>query len=178
THDGGLSWQSIRSRLDNPNGLHLYSIERVGADLFVAGEQGTLLRSGDEGQTFESLTSPYEGTTFGLQATSSGSILAFGLRGKAFESKDRGDSWQRLDTLQPVTLTSGLRLDDGSVLLTDESGRVLRFADGDTKASLLQVTQPGYFTGMAQAANGDLIISSARGMLSSVVAVESSEHDQ
>jgi photosystem II stability/assembly factor-like uncharacterized protein len=178
THDGGLSWQSIRSRLDNPNGLHLYSIERVGADLFVAGEQGTLLRSGDEGQTFESLTSPYEGTTFGLQATSSGSILAFGLRGKAFESKDRGDSWQRLDTLQPVTLTSGLRLDDGSVLLTDESGRVLRFADGDTKASLLQVTQPGYFTGMAQAANGDLIISSARGMLSYVVAVESSEHDQ
>ena len=80
--------------------------------------------------------------------------------------------------MQPVTLTSGLRLDDGSVLLTDESGRVLRFADGDIKASLLQVTQPGYFTGMAQAANGDLIISSARGMLSSVVAVESSEHDQ
>ncbi|WLG48561.1 YCF48-related protein [Pseudomonas sp. FP1742] len=178
TRDGGLSWQSIRSRLDNPNGLHLYSIERVGADLFVAGEQGTLLRSVDEGQTFESLTSPYEGTTFGLQATSSGSILAFGLRGKAFESKDRGDTWQRLDTLQPVTLTSGLRLDDGSVLLTDESGRVLRFADGDTRASLLKVTQPGYFTGMAQAANGDLIISSARGMLSSVVAVESSEHDQ
>ena len=65
THDGGLSWKSIRSRIDNPSGLHLYSIERVGADLFVAGEQGTLLRSSDEGQTFESLASPYEGTTFG-----------------------------------------------------------------------------------------------------------------
>lgn len=178
THDGGLSWQSIRSRIDNPSGLHLYSIERVGADLFIAGEQGTLLRSSDEGQTFESLASPYEGTTFGLQATDSGSILAFGLRGKAFESKDRGETWQRLDTLQPVTLTSGLRLDDGSVLLADESGRVLRFADGDTQASVLQVTQPSYFTGMAQAANGDLIISSARGMLSSAVAVESPEHDQ
>lgn len=178
THDGGLSWQSIRSRIDNPNGLHLYSIERAGADLFVAGEQGTLLRSSDVGQTFESLTSPYEGTTFGLQATGSGSILAFGLRGKAFESKDRGETWQRLDTLQPVTLTSGLRLDDGSVLLTDESGRVLRFTEGANTASVLPVTQPGYFTGMAQAANGDLIISSARGMLSSVVAVESSEHDQ
>ncbi|VVP74472.1 Ycf48-like protein [Pseudomonas fluorescens] len=178
THDGGHSWQSIRSHIDNPNGLHLYSIERAGADLFVAGEQGTLLRSGDEGQTFEALTSPYEGTTFGLQATGSGSILAFGLRGKAFESRDRGETWQRLDTLQPVTLTSGLRLDDGSVLLTDESGRVLRFTHGDSKATVLPVTQPGYFTGMAQAANGDLIISSARGMLSSAVAVQSSEHDQ
>ncbi|KPU60434.1 photosynthesis system II assembly factor YCF48 family protein [Pseudomonas fluorescens] len=178
THDGGLSWQSIRSRIDNPSGLHLYSIERVGIDLFIAGEQGTLLRSSDEGQTFESLTSPYEGTTFGLQATNSGSILVFGLRGKAFESKDRGDTWQPLDTLQPVTLTSGLRLADGSVLLTDESGRVLRYADGDTKAAVLQIAQPSYFTGMAQAANGNLIISSARGMQSSAVAVDLPEHDQ
>ncbi|MFJ2363490.1 WD40/YVTN/BNR-like repeat-containing protein [Pseudomonas sp. NPDC087697] len=178
THDGGLSWQSIRSRIDNPSGLHLYAIERVGADLFVAGEQGTLLRSSNEGQTFESLASPYEGTTFGLQATHSGSILAFGLRGKAFESRDRGDTWQRLDTLQPVTLTSGLRLDDGSVLLADESGRVLRFANDDTKAAVLQITQPGYFTGIAQAANGNLIISSARGMLSSAIAVDSPEHNQ
>lgn len=178
THDGGLSWQSIRSRIDNPNGLHLYSIERVGTDLFIAGEQGTLLRSSDEGLTFESLASPFEGTTFGLQATSSGSILAFGLRGKAYESKDRGDTWQRLDTLQPITLTSGLRLKDGSVLLTDESGRVLRFKEGDTKVSVLKITQPSYFTGMAQAANGNLIISSARGMLSSAGAVESPEHDQ
>jgi photosystem II stability/assembly factor-like uncharacterized protein len=178
THDGGLSWQSIRSRIDNPNGLHLYSIERVGGDLFIAGEQGTLLRSSDEGKTFEPLTSPYEGTTFGLQATNSNSIVAFGLRGKAFESKDRGDTWQPLDTLQPVTLTSGLRLADGSVLLTDESGRVLRFADGNAKAAVLQIAQPSYFTGMAQAANGNLIISSARGMLSSAVAVDLPEHDQ
>ncbi|MGJ7512873.1 WD40/YVTN/BNR-like repeat-containing protein [Pseudomonas baetica] len=178
THDGGFSWQSIRSRIDNPNGLHLYSIERVGGDLFIAGEQGTLLRSSDEGKTFEPLTSPYEGTTFGLQATNSSSILAFGLRGKAFESKDRGDTWQSLDTLQPVTLTSGLRLADGSVLLTDESGRVLRFSGGNTKAVVLQIAQPSYFTGMAQAANGNLIISSARGMLSSAVAVDLPEHDQ
>ncbi|NKF28179.1 glycosyl hydrolase [Pseudomonas sp. BGM005] len=175
THDGGLTWQSMRSRIDNPSGLHLYSIERVGKDLFIAGEQGTLLRSSDEGKTFESLASPYEGTTFGLQSTNAGSILAFGLRGKAFESKDRGDTWQRLDTLQPVTLTSGLRLEDGSVLLADESGRVLRFQQGSTKASVLKIPQPSYFTGMAQAANGTLIISSARGMLSSADAVESPE---
>lgn len=178
THDGGVSWQSIRPRIENPNGLHLYSIEQVRGDLFIAGEQGTLLRSSDEGKTFAPLTSPYEGTTFGLQATNNGSIVAFGLRGKAFESKDRGDTWQPLDTLQPVTLTSGLRLADGSVLLADESGRVLRFADGNTTAAVLQIAQPSYFTGMAQAANGNLIISSARGMLSSAIAVDLPERNQ
>lgn len=178
THDGGHSWQSIRSRIDNPGGLHLYSIDRQGADIFIAGEQGTLLRSSDLGETFKALAPPYEGTTFGLASNHKGSIVAFGLRGKAFESKDRGETWQRLDTLQPVTLTSGLLLDDGSVVLADESGRVLRFAEGDDKASVLPLPQSGYFTGMAQAANGNLIISSARGMLSSAVATQSSEHEQ
>ncbi|WP_249411804.1 MULTISPECIES: YCF48-related protein [unclassified Pseudomonas] len=178
THDGGLSWQSIRSHVDNPNGLHLYGIARIGADVFMAGEQGTLLRSSDAGQTFEALASPYEGTIFGLAATDNHSILAFGLRGKAFESRDRGETWKRLDTLQPVTLTSGLRLDDGSVLLADESGRVLRFADGDTQAAVLAIPQSRYFTGMTQAANGELIISSTRGMLSSAIKVQSSEPSQ
>jgi len=175
THDGGHSWQSIRSSLDNPSGLHLYSIERVGEELFIAGEQGVLLRSSDEGRSFDALTSPYEGTIFGLQAGAGHSILMFGLRGKAFESSDRGDTWQRLDTLEPVTLTSGLRLEDGSVLLADESGRVLRFAEGANQAAVLRTPQSRYFTGMAQAANGELIISSARGMLSSAIAVDSPE---
>ncbi|MCU7247446.1 WD40/YVTN/BNR-like repeat-containing protein [Pseudomonas koreensis] len=178
THDGGLSWQSIRASLENPSGLHLYSIGQVGGDVFIAGEQGVLLRSSDDGHTFEPLTSPYEGTIFGFQAGPGRSLLMFGLRGKAFESTDRGDTWQRLDTLEPVTLTSGLRLDDGSVLLADESGRVLRFAEGDRKAAVVPVSQPRYFTGMAQAANGELIISSSRGMLSSALAVQSPEPQQ
>ena len=178
THDGGLSWQSIRAHVDNPDGLHLYGIARTGTDIFVAGEQGTLLRSSDTGQTFEALTPPFEGTIFGLAPAANHSILAFGLRGKAFESRDRGETWKHLDTLQPVTLTSGLRLDDDAVLLADESGRVLRFADGDTHAAVLKIPQPRYFTGMTQAANGDLIISSTRGMLSSAIKVESSEPPQ
>lgn len=165
TEDGGQHWRSIRMRIDNPQGLHLYSLQQAGADLFVAGEQGTLWRSSDGGQTFDALAAPYEGTTFGLQATSKGALLAFGLRGKAYASRDRGDTWQRLDTLQPITLTSGLALADGALLLADESGRVLHFAPGDTRATLLPVAQPRYFTGMVQAANGDLIISSAYGML-------------
>lgn len=167
THDGGQSWQSLRAALDNPSGLHLYTMARSGTDLFLAGEQGTLLRSRNQGQTFEALESPYEGTTLGLQATQSGALVMFGLRGKAFESRDAGDSWQRLDTLQPVTLTSGLSLADGSVLLADESGRVLRFSGDTNKAVALEVPQSSYFTGMAQTAAGNLVISSARGMLSS-----------
>lgn len=163
TEDGGASWQPIRTHLDNPQGLHLYSIIAAGKDIFVGGEQGILLRSSDLGQTFEALAPPYEGTIFGLQATANG-VLAFGLRGKAYASTDRGDSWQRLDTLQPVTLTSALALADGSVLLTDESGRVLKLG-ADLRTLTLQQSSPaGYLTGLVEAANGQLITSSARGV--------------
>ncbi|AEV63484.1 beta propeller repeat protein [Pseudomonas ogarae] len=59
THDGGLSWQSICAHVDNPNGLQLYGISQTGTDVFMAGEQGTLLRSSDTCQTFEALTPPF-----------------------------------------------------------------------------------------------------------------------
>jgi len=165
TQDGGNSWQSIRSRLDNPSGLHLYGIAKVGDDLFIGGEQGTLLRSSDQGVHFEALAPPGEGTLFGVQALGDHALIAFGLRGKAFMSNDRGESWQPLDTLQPATLTSSLGLGDGSALLVDESGRVLRYVPGDSRLALIPVEQPGYFTGVTRAANGDLVISTARGMI-------------
>jgi len=52
TQDGGKHWQSIADRLDNPKGLHLYTIAAEGTTLYIAGEQGLLLRSDDGGAQF------------------------------------------------------------------------------------------------------------------------------
>lgn len=175
TQDGGASWQSIRSRIDNPSGMHLYSLQRVGGQLFLAGEQGTLLRSSDGGRHFNSLTSPYSGTHFGMSVGLNDSLVIFGLRGKAYRSVDLGQSWQALDTLQPVTLTASTRLEDGSVLLADESGRLLRFAARQTTASQLTVAEPVYSTGLAQAADGRVVVSSTRGMVTTAIDIEQPE---
>ncbi len=40
--DGGKSWTSLRGRIPNPKGKHLYAIHVSGADVFVAGEQGAV----------------------------------------------------------------------------------------------------------------------------------------
>ncbi|HDS1756078.1 YCF48-related protein [Pseudomonas sp. M5] len=167
TRDGGASWQSIRGQIDNPSGLHLYSLQQVGNDIFIAGEQGLLLRSRNGNGRFEALTSPYEGTAFGLQATADGSLILFGLRGNAFISPDRGESWRKLDSLQPISLTASVRRSDGALLLADESGRVLRYEEGSTKLANESVGQPSYVSGMVEAANGNLVLSTTRGMLSS-----------
>ena len=164
TGDGGQTWQSLKSRLDNPKGRHLYGIHAAGAARYIAGEQGALYRSGDGGQTFAEVKTPYVGTYFGVLGAAGGALLAYGLRGTAYRSADQGATWQKIDTGQPVTFTAGHRLADGSLLLADETGRLLHSRDGGQSFKDLPVPQPSPFTGIAQAADGSLVLSGARGM--------------
>ena len=119
TRDGGKTWEPFLDRLPNAIGLHYYGIARIGADLFLAGEGGQLMRSDDDGRTWQRLESPYDGSFFGIMGTRSGGVVvAFGLRGRAFGSRDRGDTWEPLPLPQGGPWMSGSLLPDGSVLLT------------------------------------------------------------
>lgn len=163
THDGGRTWLSARDALSNPKGKHLYSIQAVGAEVFITGEQGSLYRSRDHAQHFDTLTTPYKGTFFGVVAAPGQELLAYGLRGNVFRSVDDGLSWDKLDTGQAITVTAGQRRPDGAVVLVDESGRVLwRGASGGAfKAAKLP--QSFSFTSVASSADGGLVLTGIRG---------------
>ncbi|NMY65590.1 glycosyl hydrolase [Pseudomonas sp. WS 5018] len=164
TVDGGESWQSLVGRIPNPRGKHLYQIRIAGDALLIAGEQGALFRSLDAGARFDLVETPYAGTFFGALALDGDALLAFGLRGNAWRSADGGASWTRVELGQPNTLSAGLILDGGSLLLADEGGRLLRSTDAGRHFAALAF-QPGTgLTGIAEAVDGALIISSARGL--------------
>ena len=38
TRDGCKTWQPMLHAMDNPNGLHLYSVRAIGTDLYIFGE--------------------------------------------------------------------------------------------------------------------------------------------
>lgn len=164
TQDGGASWQSIRERLDNPSALHLYDIHELSGELFIAGEQGLLLRSVDNGMRFDALESPANGTLFGLLATDVQGLLAFGLRGKAYLSEDRGDSWRSVPNDLPLTLTAGARLADGNLMLVDESGRTLLSRDNGHSFVASTLANPAYLTGLTSSADGQVIVASNHGL--------------
>jgi photosystem II stability/assembly factor-like uncharacterized protein len=126
TRDGGATWAPLL--LPNAKSLHLYAVRHAKGGLFIAGEQGLLIRS--DGTQHVALPSPYKGSFFGLLPTRGGALLAFGLRGHAFRSGDAGANWQKLDTGVAASLNAGLELPDGTLTLLAQTGDLLTSRDG------------------------------------------------
>ena len=164
TDDGGASWQSLMGRIPNPRGKHLYQIRSNDADLLIAGEQGALFRSHDAGDSFLEIQTPYEGTFFGALETDHNRLLAYGLRGNAWLSTDDGASWQQIEIDQQISLPDATLMADGSVILADESGRLLRSTDGGQGFAVMNLPAQSGLTCVFQAHDGALVISSARGV--------------
>lgn len=156
TTDGGSTWTGIMDRLDNPKGLHLNAVERGGDAIYVAGEQGLLLRSDDGGRSFSSLPTPYEGSWFALAATSDGAVIAAGLRGNAFAASDKGANWRRLEGAAPASFVGAAVLGGRRVVLVNQAGQLVGVAPGGTLQALPGPPLPPTSALVALAA-GDLL---------------------
>lgn len=162
TTDSGKSWEPALQLADNPRGLHLNAIRPAGGALYIAGEQGLLLRMPAGGERFAAVATPYQGSFFGVLGTPQ-SVLAFGLRGNAFRSADGGRSWQKIDTGVPAGLTAGAVMPDGHLVLVSQGGHVLSSADGGATFARVDAT-PGHAASVAADGKGGLVIGGARGL--------------
>ena len=164
TDDGGATWVPWQDRVENPMELHFYGITAVRGTLYIAGEQGLLLRSTDGGAHFTTLTSPYEGSYFGLVTDPGGSIVVFGLRGNVYRSDDHGDSWHRVETGLPVSLSAGTRLGGGDLALVSQAGDLLKSDDGGRSFKRRPDGEPMPATDLVQTEHGALVIATLRGL--------------
>jgi len=171
TLDGGATWQSMMGAIENPKARHYYAVRRVGGDLYLCGEQGLLYRSSDDGASFTALPAPGKGSLFGMASDRGGQLFAFGLRGALFRSGDHGASWDKVE-MPPVSLTAGLTLPDGSVLLADERGHLVRSTNGAPGFEALNVAATTPVSGLAQAADGAIILVGAKSIDRIVIRAE------
>lgn len=162
TQDGGRSWTPLAPRLPNPKSLHLYAARYAGDTLYVAGEQGLLLKSAD-GSSFEALPSPYKGSFFGLLAARSGTLLAYGLRGNAFRSTDGGMSWEKAASNTIVSLNAGIELPDRTLVLLSQAGEVLHSRD-DGRSFTRTSSDPAPAAGLAATERGHIVLAGLRGV--------------
>jgi photosystem II stability/assembly factor-like uncharacterized protein len=130
THDGGKTWQSWYDRTDNTDKLlNLNVIRKHKGQLFVVGEAGLLMRLDAARQRFVHMDTGYKGSFFGLLDTGD-SLIAHGMRGNAFISRDGGTQWVPLTTGLTNTIVGSAKGSDGSLWLADQVGAVVVSRDG------------------------------------------------
>jgi len=148
TADGGRSWQSqsfapvansaggkvraaTASADDEGMQYHLNALAYASnGKFYIAAEAGHLYRSDDDGVTWVTLPSPYEGSFFGVLPLDGDALLAFGLRGHLYRSENAGAAWTEIATGVKSMLTSAVRLPHDGVAVTGLAGIVLVSADG------------------------------------------------
>ncbi|VXB13078.1 conserved exported hypothetical protein [Massilia sp. 9I] len=140
TADGGRNWATWGARIDNPEGFHYNSINRIGdGSLVIAGEAGKLRRSRDGGASWETLDTGYAGHLYGVLAPAgSKAIVAFGFGGTVLRSEDDGKSWKALPRLVNKALVGGMVAPDGSLALAAGDGQVLVSRDGGASFTLVK----------------------------------------
>jgi photosystem II stability/assembly factor-like uncharacterized protein len=140
TRDGGKTWSSLMQRIENPKGAHLYSVAVRGNSIFIAGEQGALFRSQDQGRTFGPMSGGYAGTWFSILAMGENGLMVAGLKGHAAYSSDDGETWSAVAGAPPITLSTGIRLPNDEAVFVNQAGQILRSHDGTSFAMIAMPT--------------------------------------
>lgn len=161
TRDGGKSWEPWLERAGNDRRMHLYALEQ-GQDgsFYLAGEQGLLRRYEPAAGRFANLDSPYSGTFFGLKASDAG-LAAFGLRGNAFVSADKGKSWKPVALGTEASVVDALACAPGEVAFVTQDGRVL--VDRGGKVLDAGAARSGEVFGAAQVGAGQVVQAGSAG---------------
>ncbi len=153
SNDAGASWTSAADQLANPQGLHLYGLAAQNNMVFIAGEQGLLLK-GPPGGPYNPVTTPFTGTYFGILATQT-QLYLYGLQGTLLRSTDAGATWRSLATNTGAGIDAAVQLQDGRILLGDVAGDLLVASGAGASVAAAQAGEP--VAALAQAADGAII---------------------
>lgn len=151
TKDGGKTWIATKIPAPPNGGKADRNLFQIFANskgiLFVAAEQGTVLRSDDNGASWSYLSTGYKGTFWAGIALNDGTILVGGLRGTIYRSSDDGQSWQASESSTKSSITDfevmpgkivacGL---DGTVLESIDDGRTFKSSQREDRLTLTAV---------------------------------------
>lgn len=167
TTDGGKVWQSWFTHTDNHKGMHLYAMAGDGKNLFLAGEQGLLLRAEKEGERFTVADAPYRGSYFALANIAGdkdpGQWLLAGLKGTLLRSRD-GRSFEPVVGLPPISWSSLSRAGN-RLLLVNQAG--MGFSLDTVTCKITPIAAPPGFllNALVAAPDGSLVGIGLRGVI-------------
>ncbi len=163
--DGGKDWVDWSLHVGDAISHNLYDVTRVGTDIFLVGEAGSVYRSTDNGMTFPAVTVPAQSTLFAVLPTGDGGVFTFGVAGLAFRSADAGKTWQPVNFDTQSNLTAGVVLSSGAIIVGNEAGAIGISTDHAQTFSPLPGFQPMEIFGLVQAPDGDVVAVGSAGVI-------------
>lgn len=163
TEDGGENWLPWVANLRNPENFHINTLVQGRNALYMAGEAGSIYRSDDQGLSWISLASPYDGPFFGMTVSErqSGqeSLVVYGLRGNAYISSDKGTIWSRLKVDSDAAILGTTKLAGTEFALLTSSGELYRYSSsGQLQGRAMTADQAALSTGLAISAEQLLLV--------------------
>ncbi len=168
TRDGGKTWNVGKLPPPPGGGKTDRNLQHIFAGksgtLFIAAEQGTVVRSADDGASWNYFATPYKGSFWTGVALQRGTLLVGGLRGKIYRSADDGKSWQEVDSGTKSSLTSFCE-SGGKVYAAGLDGVYLESANEGASFALKQREDKAPFTTLTAASSGKVLAFSKNGVL-------------
>lgn len=164
TDDGGKNWVPCLNRVSDAQGMHLYAIVNHDKTWVIGGEQGVLLRSGDDGASFEPLTSPLKRSFFAATATRNGGFMLAGLLGNACRIEPGSMTVAKTELPAPITILSCIELRNGRVMLLAQGGRLLVSSDSGANFTEQRPPLRQQLTSVAEAVDGGLVAAGLSGV--------------
>jgi photosystem II stability/assembly factor-like uncharacterized protein len=166
TVDGGATWSTITlppppgARKADRNLYEIFPDTRGG--LFIACEQGRVLRSADAGASWSYLDTGYTGSFWTGTVLQDGTVLVAGLRGSIYRSADGGGTWSAAKNNSKSSVTDVLQLPDRTVVAVALDGvSLVSRDDGVSFTSTQRKDRVALTTAVATAAGTPLYFSAA-----------------
>lgn len=172
TADGGQTWSEqklppmAKAKKADLNLLSLFADGR--GTVYATAEQGQLLRSADQGQTWQYLDTGYRGSLWAGAVLADGSLLVGGQRGTLMRSADAGSTWERVP-LQSKSSVTAIAVREAQVTVVGLDGLQLHSSDGgksflaDTRPDGLSLTSV-----LGRPGGGQPLLFSRRGVVAAV----------
>ncbi|WP_218840301.1 YCF48-related protein [Variovorax sp. YR752] len=165
TDNGGATWVSQMSKVDNPKGLSIYAIATDGKSTFLAGEQGYLARSDAAGNDFRKVAMPV-GSSFFTMLALPGRLFVGGLGGVLLDSIDGAASWHQIKTGTDSSIVSLQSSAGRQLLVGGQGGEVMKVdLEQSDRLSTLGVSPARTLHAFTRSAGGQVLTVGFRGAI-------------
>ena len=142
THDAGETWNKKYFNDSLDFDFHLNAIAAIDKNrLYIVGESGHIFRSDNAGESWQLLSSPYDGSFFGVLPVSYDELYVFGLRGNLYKSHDAGLVWEKVNTETNALLSGAIQLKEKSIIVTSLADKF--FVKHSKRNDFIDLTSPG-----------------------------------